>query len=304
MTIPSPLPPIKGIQKWTTDSGVRAIRLHYSAFPARDPDTSQGKAWRDSMTQGLVGGVTNQIWRKEQEIDFTIREGLPIYKTFNEQRHVAPHPIKAVKGVPILRGWDFGGTPACAITQRLFTVPRWNIFPSLFVPNDQFMGIIRFAAEVISYCNIAYPGYEFVEYADPAGNSRNDNDERTCFQTLSGSPDLPIKEGGGYGLNVIPGEVTWQGRFESMEMALSRQEEDGICFLQVDPRERFIIDAFTSGYRRKKVAGKDLYTDEVDKNEYSHVMNGLEYIASKIFQLKRKTQNRKPVQDLSASYGT
>jgi len=33
----------KGIQKWTTPSGIRTIRLHYSAFPKRDPETPEGK---------------------------------------------------------------------------------------------------------------------------------------------------------------------------------------------------------------------------------------------------------------------
>lgn len=294
--------PVKGIQKWTTEAGIRSIRLHYSADPERDPDTPLGKAWIETMTKGLVGGVTNGIWRKEQEIDFSIREGLPIYKTFKEQRHVSALPLKPMKNVPILRGWDFGGTPACAITQRTFATPRWNIFPSLFVPNDQFSGIIRFGRTVIEYCNMVYPGYEFIDYADPAGDSRSQVDERTCFMILSSPADRKIEEGGGFGLNVQPGEVTWQGRFEAMETALSRQEDNGECFVQIDPRERFIIDAFNGGYRRRKIAGKDLYADDPEKNEYSHVMNALEYIASRIFTIKKKTAPKQPASDLATSY--
>ena len=299
------LPPILGIQKWTTESGIRSIRLHYSAFPARDPATTAGKTWRDTMTKGLAGGMENQIWRKEQEIDFSIREGLPIYKTFNEQRHVAPKPLRAVKNIPMIRGWDFGGTPACAITQRVFMpAPHWNIFPSLFVPNDQFMGISRFGTEVINYCNLAYPGHSWLDYADPAGNQRSQTDERKCFDILNGDPNVPLKDGGGFGLSVQTGEVSWQGRFEAMEMALQRSEEDGVNFLQVDPRERFIITAFTGGYRRKKVIGKDIYSDEVDKNEYSHIMNGLEYVASRIFSIKKAGPRPRPVADISSSYAT
>ena len=302
---PPSLPPIRGIQKWTTDSGIRSIRLHYSAFPARDPDLPAGRTWRETMTKGLIGGIDNQIWRKEQEIDFSIREGLPIYKTFNEQRHVSPAPLRPVKNLPMIRGWDFGGTPACAITQRLFTpAPHWNIFPSLFVPNDQFMGIVRFGTEVINYCNLAYPGYTWLDYADPAGNQRAQTDERKCFDILNGSADVPIKDGGGFGLDVQTGEVSWQGRFEAMEMALGRLEEDGLPFLRVDPRERFIITAFTGGYRRKKVVGKDIYSDEVEKNEYSHIMNGLEYVASRIFQIKKQGARKKPVQEVAESYAT
>lgn len=293
---------LKGIQKWTTPSGIRTIRLHYSSRPDRDPSTPRGQEWLAQSTKGLVGGVTNPIWRKEQEIDFSIREGLPIYKGFKDDRHVSKAPILPVKGIPILRGWDFGGTPACAITQ-LTGLPRWNILPSLFVPNDQFMGIIRFARVVLEYCNVHYPEYEFLEIADPSGTARKDTDERTCYDILRGNKHIKPEHGGGFGLNVQPGEVAWQKRFERMEQVIGRNEDDGIAFLQVDPRERFIIDAFNGGYQRRKIATTNLFADDPEKNEYSHVMNGLEYIASRVFTFTvSSTKPKQPEPELAESY--
>ena len=52
--------------------------------------------------------------------------------------------------------------------------------------------------------------------------------------------------------------------------------------MQIDPRERFLIDAFKGGYRKKKIANKELYLDEPEKNEYSHLMNALEYLVSRL----------------------
>lgn len=293
---------LRGVQKWTTAAGIRVIRLHYSSRPERDPETERGRAWMAAATKGLVGGISNPIWRKEQEIDFSIREGLPIYAGFKDDRHVSPAPIVPVRGIPILRGWDFGGTPACAITQ-LTRKPRWNILPSLFVPNDQFMGIIRFARQVIEYCNVHYAGFQFLEFADPAGQARAQTDERTCFDILKGNPGVKPEHGGGFGLNVHPGEVTWQKRFDMMQQVLSRQEDDGIPFLQVDPRERFIIDGFNGGYQRRKIASTNLFADDPEKNEYSHIMNALEYIASKVFAFTVTTTKPKTLDhELAESY--
>jgi hypothetical protein len=269
--------PIKGIQKWTTPTGVRTIRLHYSAFPKRDPDTPSGAAWLAKALQGYIGGKDNPSWKMEQEIDFSIRSGVAIYKIFREEYHVARGPIAAVPGIPILRGWDYGLTPACALGQ-LTKRPHLNIFPSLYTPQTKAIGIKRFTQAVIEYCNLTYPGFHFVDYGDPAGGQRAQTDERTCFEIQREFKD----DQGRLLVDVEAGEVTWTGRHKAMEDVLGRMVDDGMAFVQIDPRERFLIDAFKGGYRKKQVANKELYLDEPEKNEYSHLMNALEYLVSRL----------------------
>jgi hypothetical protein len=275
--VPDPSASPKGIQKWTTSTGVRTIRLHYSAFPKRDPDTPQGAAWLQKALEGYIGGKDNPAWKMEQEIDFSIRSGVPIYKIFREEHHVAKSPLIPIPHTPILRGWDYGLTPACAIAQ-LTRRPHLNIFPCVFTAQNESIGIKRFSEKVLQYCNMTFPGFTFIDYGDPAGGQRAQTDERTCFEIQRDFKD----DQGRSLIQVEAGEVTWTGRHRAMEDVLRRIEDDGLPFLQVDPRERFLIDAFKGGYRKKQVANKEIYLDEPEKNEYSHLMNALEYLVSRL----------------------
>jgi len=281
----------KGIQNWTTATGIRTIRLHYSAFPKRDPDTPEGRAWLTKALEGYIGGAENSAWKMEQEIDFSIRTGVPIYKIFLEKHHVASSPLKALRNVPIIRGWDYGLTPAVALAQ-LTPRPHLNVFPSIFTPQSDSIGIKRFTERVIEYCNVTYPGFTFIDYGDPAGDQRAQTDERTCFDIQR---DFKAPDGRPL-VQVEAGEITWTGRHRAMEEALRRIEDDGVPFVQIDPRERFLIDAFKGGYRKKKIANKELYLDEPEKNEYSHLMNALEYLVSRI-QYGRPVVRKKAVGD-------
>lgn len=269
---------MKGIQKWTTQTGIRTIRLHYSAFASRDPETAAGIAWMKKALEGYIGGKDNPSWKMEQEIDFSIRSGIPIYKIFREEIHVAKTPLKPIPRVPILRGWDYGLTPACALAQ-LTPRPHLNVFPCLYTPMTDSIGIKRFTERVIEYCNMTYPGYQFHDYGDPAGNAKAQTDERTCFEIQR---DFKGPDGRSL-VNVEAGEISWTGRHKAMEDALKRLEDDGIAFVQIDPQERFLIDAFKGGYRKRRVAQtKEIYVDEPEKNEFSHLMNALEYLVSRL----------------------
>lgn len=270
---------MKGIKAWTTKDGIRSIELHYSAFRGRDPETPEGRAWKAGKLTGVHGGEQSSDWRKEQEIDFSIRSGLPVYMTFRRQLHVAPAEMKPRPGITMLRGWDFGGTPACLIAQ--VTPLHLNVFPSLYVPNNSFMGIKRFGTTVIEHCGPEYPGFKWVEYVDPAGKARKDTDERTCVDFLQNPKDHPVENFRGFGLHVEYGEETWAGRFKAVESVLGRLSDDGTAYLQIDPRERFLIEAFEGGYQRRKKPTTNLYDEDPVKNEYSHLMNAFEYVVSK-----------------------
>ncbi len=271
---------MKGIRRWNTADGIRSLELHYIADPERDPDTPAGAAWKAEKLKGVVGGEMSSDWRKEQEIDFSISSGMPIYGVFRRHVHMARSPLIPIKSLPMLRGWDFGGTPACAITQL---VPgHFNVFPSLYVPNTQFMGIRRFAQRVMEHCNVVYQGMKWIEYVDPAGMQRSQRDERTCVSVLSGSPNHEKEEDRGFGLTVEAGEETFSGRQKAMEHVLLRLSDNGTAYFQIDPRERWIIEAFEGGYQRVKIVGTGKYKLEAAKNEYSHIMNALEYVVSRL----------------------
>ncbi len=200
-----------------------------------------------------------------------VRDGKPVYPEFNDTLHVAEvEPIKAV----IKRGWDFGLTPACAFTQVL-PDGRWIIFEELC---GEDVGISTFADGVLSLCEQRWPGFEFEDYGDPAGQQRSamsaDRDEKTCFDILRGK-----------GIRIQPGEQNVVIRLESVKKPLNTLR-DGKPQLVLHPRCTMLRKGFAGRYqyKRVKVAGSaERYHDAPDKNEYSHIHDALQYVATHVF---------------------
>jgi hypothetical protein len=281
--------PLPGITQWETKDGIVVIRVHYSADPDKDPATPEGKKWLDNRLVGYPGGVRGHAWRSEMEIDFSVFHGKPIYPTFVESIYVASSNLIPIKGVPMLRGWDAGLTPACAFSQ-LVPGPRWLIFPCLHSSGREGVGMTRFAKEVIEYSNIVYPGFRFIDHGDPAMFQRSQVDERTCSEIL-----------GTFGVDIIPGEVGSQSRDEKVRAQLERMI-DGKPLVRVCPTARFMINGFKGGFQYVQIGQTGIYTKDHVKNEYSHPHEALQYTASCIFavnEMATGNQDRHRVRGIS-----
>lgn len=208
-----------------------------------------------------------------------IIEGAPVYSEYSDLAHcndkIQPNPMK-----PIRRGWDFGLTPACEFSQ-LQPNGQWFVLDELYASR---MGIENFSGEVLDYCVRNYPDYKFEDYADPAGEAASQTDEKTCFEIMRAK-----------GINPKPGEVSMK-RLESVRKALSTLV-DGKPMFQLHPRCKRLRKGFMGGYHYAKKQSTHELKLEPEKNVYSHIMNGLEYDASKLFGagLKPK-QESKPYQ--------
>lgn len=274
----------KGLKKWRTPDGIFVIRLHYTADPDRDPETPAGKEWLTRMlAQGRYpGGIKGKAWKKEQEIDFTLFGGKSVYPQFSEEIHVAKDILVPVRGRPILRGWDFGLTPAASFSQ-VTAEPYWNIFPCLHTTGREGVGINTFAEEVVSYSNLKYPDFEFRDYADPSGGERSQNDAKTAFSWLAALGISPIK-----------GVASSRTRDQIVQLLLERMVM-GRPFFQVCPSALFMIEGFKGGFQYRQIGQTEYYTTDHEKNEYSHAMEALQYVASRVFNVQnpRDLKNRR-----------
>ena len=43
------------------------IKVHYSADPAKSPDTEEGRKWLANELKNYAGGLNDPIWRREME---------------------------------------------------------------------------------------------------------------------------------------------------------------------------------------------------------------------------------------------
>lgn len=196
-----------------------------------------------------------------------VTDGKPVYPEYNDNLHVS-EKVQPIPGIELHRGWDFGLTPACIISQ-LSPKGQWIIHDEVIAED---MGIERFADQVKMHCNQHYPNAKWVDTGDPAGMQRSQTDERTCFQILHAK-----------GIEIEPGEQTLALRLESVKKPLSCLVGGQPAFL-MHPRCKILRKGFQGGYqfRRLRVSG-ERYTDVPDKNKFSHPHDAAQYTATKLF---------------------
>ncbi len=202
-----------------------------------------------------------------------ILEGEEVYPEFEESFHTTGEVIKPNLAHPIICGLDFGLTPACAYTQFLPEGEgKWIIFDELQEFN---MGTEQFAEKMILYNKINYPGYRFEYFADPAGWDKSETDTRSCIDIL-----IPK------GIYPVPGEKTFTDRKESVSRYLRKVINGKPALLVSKKKCPMIFNGFSGGYHYPKSRSGAIFRDRPAKNEYSHLHDGLQYIASKLLSYK------------------
>lgn len=197
-----------------------------------------------------------------------VLDGKVVYPEYNDDLHHTDNEIAYATNLPLGLGFDFGLTPACIFGQ---VTPRGRlIVMDELCAKD--MGIRQFLRDcVIPHLHTFYPGIKkILVVGDPAGNSRAPTDEKTCFDELRAAGFHPV----GAPTNAfIP-------RREAVAGFLNKLV-DGKPGLVLGPKAKILRKGFLGGYhyRRVAVSGADRFTEEPNKNEFSHPHDGLQYLA-------------------------
>ena len=93
-----------GIQEYKTKSGYQVARIHYTADPAKNPNTQDGMDWLKRALTGVKGGLSSSAWRKEMEIDFKARSGQKVFQGLELLRDKI-----LIKPFNIPQYWQVGG---------------------------------------------------------------------------------------------------------------------------------------------------------------------------------------------------
>ena len=193
-------------------------------------------------------------------------DGKPVYVNYKDSLHCAKEELKPIPGLPLILGFDFGLTPACAIGQ-LSPKGQLRILDEVIADD---MGIRRFAREKLKpYMFTNYRRFELVGAGDPAGVKRADTDERTCYMELkdAGFPMVPAHSNA---------PLT---RINAVDNYLTKLYMGEPGFV-LSPKCKVLRKGFIDGYRRRRmqISGMEVYTDEPEKNEYSHPHDALQYL--------------------------
>jgi hypothetical protein len=253
--------PMKGVRVWrNSGNGAYVFRLHYTADPDKDDDDWQRRTFL---------GMPKRDREREYEINFTTPEGDPVFgDEFSFEHHVSARALPFNPKYPLLLGWDFGLSPGCSFSQFLPDT-RWMILYEMWVPR---MGLESFAPKVWDVIQDYYPKAKVINFIDPSGTRDNEVDERSCWDVLDdvGFDDIRL------------GDQSWETRRRTVAMVLNRAVK-GKPAVQIDPRCNMIYTGFQGGYHYPKRNKGQKLTKAMTKpvkNEFSHLMDTLQYVAT------------------------
>ena len=199
-----------------------------------------------------------------------IIKGKLVYNNFRRKLHVAAEPLVWCKDV-IFRGWDNTGNCPAAVAVQIPTAMQPQVIHEWHTDRE---GIVDFTRRVMVDSNRMWPDAEYVDYADPAGTAQ-----------IS-------KRGGGFtsnatlmeevGVEVESSEQNFTARRESVEQALGR-----IDGLLISPTCVRLINGFMGGYHFPEIGTTGTHADAPEKNKWSHVHDGLQYVMVKLFRAKK-----------------
>lgn len=266
---------LPGIEERITGAGIRVVRLHYTADPAK-----RSEEWKAGARAGYT---SERDWLREMEVDWTVAAGLPVYgEEFMREWHVAKEPLLAIAGMPMRRSWDNPLKPACVFWQidasARFNVLREHVIWDGRGPEKQ-MGMERFADEVKILSNDWYPGMEFLDYGDPSCWSKSQTDEKSNAEILRAK-----------GIFLRPGPMTFTDRKSAIDRVLAKSI-GGRPQLMVSPECTMLIEGFVGAYKYEQIGDTEKYKETVEKNAWSHPMNALEYgIGAIVVQTPREDE--------------
>ncbi len=190
-----------------------------------------------------------------------------VYPQYSDEIHCKK--VEPIEGITIYRGWDFGLTPAVALSQ-LLPDGRFLVFDEICATD---LGVDKFSDDVLDHCSRSFNGRAyFQDYGDPAGNSRMQTDERTCFDILRSK-----------GVQIEPGLQDPTIRWESVRRPLTKLVNGQPQFI-LHPRCRQLRKGFLGGYHFRRLSTtSERYSDRAEKNNFSHVHDGLQYVATILF---------------------
>lgn len=195
------------------------------------------------------------------------RSGKPVFANYNDNAHI--REMGHDKNAPLLIGYDCTGrNPAAVIAQKTDT-GQWRVLAELC---DAAMGMMQHAAELKRYIADEFPDATIAKITcDPAGVTAEANDI-DMLQVIR---------------QKFPGVLVMKARTNDPATRIEavdgtfRRLINGEPAILIHPRCSILRDACISEYkyRRLKLAGKERFTEDADKNHpYSDVADALEYL--------------------------
>jgi hypothetical protein len=193
----------------------------------------------------------------------TVLEGRVVFPEYSDAMHCAEDILEAMRGIPLILGWDYGRTPACIFGQ-LTPRGQLRIIDELVVDaSGEGMGIRTFTKEVVKpHLANNYAGMEVsLSWGDPAGDAKGQGEEYSCMD-IQGQEGIPT----------VPANSNDPAVRQDAVVKFLKTNIDGEPGYLLSPKCTYLRRGFLGGYRYAKlnVSGDERYKDAPEKNRYSH----------------------------------
>ena len=255
---------LPGLKAWVNPiNKFRVLRLHRTA----DPD----KRTQEWITKAR-SGLSTSDWLREYELVWEALDGRPVYADeFSHEFHTSRTSLGWNPSLVVGRGWDFGLYPACLFAQ-LFPHSRLIVLRECI---GEDIDTERFIYEVDRLSHEWFPGAKFAEFVDPTGRNRAGTDGRSYTNLLSAKP-LRARR-------IYLGANAPAAR-RSAVIDFLKENVKGLPCCLIDPSCEILLKGFGGGYHYPYKNGT--LSAKPDKNLFSHIHDGLQYLCSKIRTVK------------------
>ncbi len=193
-----------------------------------------GVQWFTVRPSGGTRKDTERMYPEDDLEAFSlVAPGSPVFPEFRAKLHVAREPLRAIAGLPIFTGVDWGNTPA-AVCYQIGLSGQLRILAEF---QEVVPGVRRFGRILLDAFAQRWPGFEFIWWGDPSGRTARDTDGKSCFQILRDE----------FGIHMKAGLSQWTKRREAVASRLTVLV-DGEPGLIVDPSCKLLIAGFMGQY--------------------------------------------------------
>ena len=197
--------------------------------------------------------------------------GKPVHPEYNDSMHCTMKGLTPMRGLPLILGFDFGLTPACAFMQ---VDPQGFLFVLDECVSDGMNLRTFLETTVLPKLRTEYGGMRYFGVGDPAGMQHGQANGDTCIQILneSGIPSIPSPDASNRFL----------ARRDAVTVYLTRLL-GGRPALLIDGKKCPVLrQGLLGAYMFKKMRtggmkGMDMYSASPVKNFYSHICEAFQY---------------------------
>lgn len=230
-----------------------------------NPEAENLKWLPDGYYEGQVKGKS-KAWIDSRLMNRIIPrvDGKKVWPEFTQEVHVAQRPLAIIPGQSVFVGFDFGRSPGVIFAQCIND--RWFV---QFEMGAADIATSAFAPMVKKFLTQNYPGHQIRAWGDPKGRDRGQNDDKTAYQ---------IYQANGITIEAAPVKNNnIQTRIDVVSTVLNEMR-DGKPRILISPTCRVLVMGMAGGYHYRKISGTSRYSDEPEKNRFSHRCDALQYL--------------------------